>query len=148
RVDGTMVEVVRLNKDVAARVVGVIKVLSNIDIAQRNIVQEGHFSSTAPGRRVDYRVSFTPSMYGQKLVIRVLDLENAPRFMHELEMPGWMYNQVKKVSRQDAGMVLVCGPTGSGKTTTLYSVLRDIDTRQRNVITIEDPVEYQIDGVT
>ena len=148
RVDGTMVDVVRVNKTVALRLIGVVKVLSEIDIAQRNKIQEGHFSSMVPGRRVDYRVSFTPSMYGQKLVLRVLDLANAPRFMSELHLPTWMYNTIRRVSRQDAGMVLVCGPTGSGKTTTLYSVLRDIDTHQRNVITIEDPVEYQIEGCT
>ncbi len=148
RVDGTMVDVVRVKKTVALRLVGVVKVLGEIDIAQRNIIQEGHFSSNVPGRRVDYRVSFTPSMYGQKLVLRVLDLANAPRFMGELHLPTWMYETIRKTARQDAGMVLVCGPTGSGKTTTLYSVLRDIDAQQRNVITIEDPVEYQIDGCT
>ncbi len=148
RVDGTMVDTVRLKKTVALRLIGVVKVLSDIDIANKKIVQEGHFSSSVPGRRVDYRVSFTPSMYGQKLVIRVLDLANAPRFMSELQMPTWMYDTTRRVSKQDAGMVLVCGPTGSGKTTTLYAVLRDVDAQQRNVITIEDPVEYQIDGVT
>ncbi len=148
RVDGTMVDAVRLRKDLAAKLVGVVKVLANIDIAQKSVIQEGHFGSQASGRRIDYRVSFTPSMHGQKLVVRVLDLNNAPRFIHELNLPAWMQETIRKVSRQDAGMVLVCGPTGSGKTTTLYAVLRDIDVRQRNVITIEDPVEYQIDGVT
>lgn len=148
RVDGTMVDAVRIRKDLAAKLVGVVKVLSNIDIAQRSVIQEGHFGSRAGSRRIDYRVSFTPSMHGQKLVIRVLDLNNAPRFIHELALPAWMQETIRRVSRQDAGMVLVCGPTGSGKTTTLYAVLRDVDVRQRNVITIEDPVEYQIDGVT
>lgn len=148
RVDGTMVDVVRIQKSVALRLLGVVKVLAEIDISQRNIIQEGHFSSNVPGRRVDYRVSFTPSMFGQKLVLRILDLANAPRFMSELHLPSWMYDTIRRVSRQDAGMVLVCGPTGSGKTTTLYSVLRDIDAAQRNVITIEDPVEYQIEGCT
>lgn len=148
RVDGTMVDVASLPKTVAGKLTGVVKVLSEIDIAQRNIVQEGHFSTEVPDRRVDYRVSFTPSMHGQKLVIRVLDLSNAPRYLHELNLPPWMFNQIRKISRQDAGMVLACGPTGSGKTTTLYAVLRDIDVRQRNVITIEDPVEYEISGVT
>ena len=149
RVDGTMVDAVRLNRGIASKLVGVIKVLSDIDIAQRLIVQEGHFSAqVGVDRRIDYRVSFTPSMYGQKLVLRVLDLYNAPQFIHQLELPAWMMDRLRKLSRQDSGMLLVCGPTGSGKTTTLYTVLREIDVRQRNVITIEDPVEYHLDGVT
>ncbi|MCC6580912.1 MAG: Flp pilus assembly complex ATPase component TadA [Phycisphaeraceae bacterium] len=148
RVDGSMVEVVRTPGVLGIRLYGVVKVLGDIDIAQRGIVQEGHFSSRVPGRGVDYRVSFTPAMFGQKLVIRVLDSAGAPQHMDDLALPDWMLANVRKVSRQSSGMVLVCGPTGSGKTTTLYAVLRDIDVHQRNVITIEDPVEYQLDGVT
>jgi general secretion pathway protein E len=148
RIDGTMVEAMHLDRKTAHRLVGVTKILSDIDISQRAIVQEGHFSVQLSGRRIDYRVSFTPSVHGQKLVIRVLDLANAPRFLTELKMPEWMAIQIKRVSRQDAGMILVTGPTGSGKTTTLYTVLRDIDVSQRNVVTIEDPVEYQLPGVT
>ncbi len=148
RVDGTMVDAVTLPKPAAAKLVGVVKVLSDIDIAQRLIVQEGHFSTRLDGRRIDYRVSFTPSMYGQKLVLRILDLANAPQFIADLNLPPWMSEKVKRMSRQDSGMLLACGPTGSGKTTTLYAVLREIDARQRNVITIEDPVEYHLDGVT
>lgn len=148
RVDGTMVDAVTLPKAAAARLIGVVKVLSDIDIAQRLIVQEGHFSARLDGRRIDYRVSFTPSMFGQKLVLRVLDLANAPQFITDLNLPAWMAEKVKRISRQDSGMLLACGPTGSGKTTSLYAVLRDIDARQRNVITIEDPVEYHLEGVT
>lgn len=148
RVDGTMVDAVTLPKAVAAKLIGVVKVLSDIDIAQRLIVQEGHFSTKLDGRRIDYRVSFTPSMFGQKLVLRILDLANAPQYITDLNLPGWMGDKVKRIGRQDSGMLLACGPTGSGKTTTLYAVLREIDARQRNVITIEDPVEYHMEGVT
>ncbi len=148
RVDGTMVDAVTLPKAIAAKLIGVVKVLSDIDIAQRLIVQEGHFSTKLDGRRIDYRVSFTPSMFGQKLVLRILDLANAPQFITDLNLPGWMGDKVKRIGRQDSGMLLACGPTGSGKTTTLYAVLREIDARQRNVITIEDPVEYHLEGVT
>ncbi len=148
RVDGTMVDTVTLPKAAAAKLIGVVKVLSDIDIAQRLIVQEGHFSTRLDSRRIDYRVSFTPSMYGQKLVLRILDLANAPQFIADLNLPPWMGEKVKRLSRQDSGMLLACGPTGSGKTTTLYAVLREIDARQRNVITIEDPVEYHLEGVT
>ncbi len=149
RVDGGMVEAAHIDKKSAALLNGVVKILCDIDVGIRqNIIQEGHFSVGLPDRRVDYRVSFTPSMYGQKLVIRVLDLANAPKYLNDLEMPDWMLQAIRRVARQDAGMILVAGPTGSGKTTTLYTVLRDIDVQTRNVVTIEDPVEYQISGVT
>jgi general secretion pathway protein E len=148
RVDGTMVDLVKLDKVVAAKLNSMIKVLSDIDIAQRSIVQEGHFSSRLPDRRVDYRVSFAPSVYGQKMVVRILDAKGAPMRIEQLRLPGWMKEQVIRATEMDTGVMLVCGPTGSGKTTTLYSVLRTLDVGQRNVITIEDPVEIQIPGVT
>ncbi|MEO7155906.1 MAG: ATPase, T2SS/T4P/T4SS family, partial [Vicinamibacterales bacterium] len=148
RVDGSMVEVVRLPKEMGIRVQSLVKVMSDIDIAQRNIVQEGHFSSRVPDRRVDYRVSFAPSMFGQKLVIRILDTANTPYHVWDLQMPQWMFETIQAAMKQDSGMFLVCGPTGSGKTSTLYAVIRDIDVGERNVVTIEDPVEIQLDGVT
>ena len=148
RVDGMMVSVLQLAEQISQRLLRVVKVLCDIDIAQSNIVQEGHFSANVPGRRVDFRVSLTPSVYGQKLVLRVLDLASVPQFLREMKLPAPMQNQMSQIAHQDSGMVLLCGPTGSGKTTTLYALLREIDVSVRNVITIEDPVEYQIDGVT
>ncbi len=148
RIDGAMVEVAQLDTEATRRLMSLVKVLADIDITKRAEVQEGHFSAQASDRHIDYRVSFTPSMFGQKLVLRVLDPLNAPQLLRDLHLPEWMYNAIRDVSRQDTGMLLCCGPTGSGKTTTIYSVLRQIDARMRNVITIEDPVEYQIDGVT
>lgn len=148
RVDGTMVDTVRLPKDTGVRVLSLVKILSDIDIAQRNIVQEGHFSSRVPDRRVDYRVSFAPAMFGQKLVVRILDTANTPYHVWDLQLPQWMYETITAAMKQDSGMFLVCGPTGSGKTSTLYAVIRDIDVGERNVVTIEDPVEIQLDGVT
>jgi len=148
RVDGTMVDAVRVAGDLGRRLFGSVKVLADIDIAQRGVVQEGHFSALLGQRHVDYRVSFTPAMYGQKLVLRVLDPGSAPQHMTDLQLPDWMHARIQQTSLQSSGMVLVCGPTGSGKTTTLYAVLRDVDRRARNVVTIEDPVEYQLDGVT
>lgn len=148
RIDGAMVEIAELDADAARRLYSLIKVLCDIDITKKAIVQEGHFSVNAPGRRIDYRISFTPAMFGQKLVIRVLDPENAPQKLRDLELPGWMYNKIRDTAKQDTGMLLVCGPTGSGKTTTLYAVLRQIDASLRNVLTIEDPVEYEVAGVT
>ena len=97
---------------------------------------------------MDYRISFAPAMFGQKCVIRILDTANTPYHVWDLQLPEWMLNEVQKACKADSGMMLVCGPTGSGKTSTLYAVIRDIDVSERNVVTIEDPVEIQLDGVT
>jgi general secretion pathway protein E len=99
-------------------------------------------------RRVDYRVSFAPALHGQKLVIRILDTANAPLRIADLQLPAWMYEELGSAIRHDSGMVLVAGPTGSGKTTSLYALIRSIETNRRNVVTIEDPVEIQIEDVT
>jgi type II secretory ATPase GspE/PulE/Tfp pilus assembly ATPase PilB-like protein len=154
RIDGNMVDVARLPGPFAARIVSLVKVLCDIDIAHRNVIQEGRFSSRVPGlapgtqRTVDYRVSFAPSVHGQKLVIRILDAFLGPLRASDLSLPGSMLGDVAAAIRQDSGMVLVCGPTGSGKTTTLYSLIRSIDVKSRNVVTIEDPVEIQVAGIT
>ena len=148
RVDGFLVNLAKLPPAIGNRVEQAVKVLCNLDTSQHRIVQEGHFSTSTNDRRVDYRVSFTPSVNGQNMVIRVLDASIAPSSLNRLGMPRYMYEKVRKISRQDSGLLMVCGPTGSGKTTTLYAVLREIDREQRNVITIEDPVEFQIEGVT
>ncbi len=148
RVDGTMVWICELPRKVADLFQGVIKTVCQMQAAARDAVQEGHFSCRFPDRRVEYRVSFTPSVHGQKMVIRVLDQRGVPTAIDDLGMLPYMTERIKRVTRLDAGMLLVCGPTGSGKTTTLYNCLREIDRDARNVVTIEDPVEYQIDGVT
>jgi general secretion pathway protein E len=139
---------VKLSKETGIKLTSMVKILCDIDIAQRNIIQEGNFSARVPDRRVDYRVSFAPAMYGQKLVIRILDTAGTPLHIDDMGLPKQMAADLKKAIENEAGMVLVCGPTGSGKTTTLYATVRDLDTAQRNVVTIEDPVEIQIDGVT
>ncbi len=148
RIDGAMVEVSPVDTGMYKRLSSLVKVLGDIDIAKKGIVQEGHFSVKVPDRRIDYRISFTPSMFGQKLVIRVLDPMNAPQHLSDLWLPDWMYQRIRDLTRQNTGMLLNCGPTGSGKTTTLYAALRQIDSSQRNVITIEDPIEYELPGVT
>ncbi len=158
RVDGVMVAIVKLDAQLGVRVNALVKILSDIDIAQRNIIQEGHFAAQAPtiaggqlkpqGHRIDYRVSFAPTMHGQKLVIRVLDATNAPLTIDNLELPDWMHKALSTAIQQESGMVLVCGPTGSGKTTSLYALIRSIDVAQLNVMTIEDPVEIELPGVT
>jgi type II secretory ATPase GspE/PulE/Tfp pilus assembly ATPase PilB-like protein len=155
RCDGVLIDAARFPMQVGVKFAAMSKVIGDVDIAQRDSIQEGNFSSRVPSdkdpngfRRVDYRLSFAPTTFGQKLVIRVLDTENSPLKLQDLNLPNWMARQIAEAIAQDAGMVLVAGPTGSGKTTTLYSLLRSIDYSQRNVMTIEDPVEIQLDGIT
>ncbi len=148
RVDGVMISMAQLEADVGKRLLNVAKVLCELDITQKVMIQEGHFGARVVARSIDYRVSFTPVMRGQKLVVRVLDLANAPSRVRDLMMPEWMEKIIRKTIRRDAGMILTAGPTGSGKTTTLYAIIREINANERNIITIEDPVEYHIPGVT
>ncbi len=149
RVDGTMVSAVEFSPSIFRRILGIVKILCQIETSQKNQVQDGHFSiSIGDDLRVDYRVSLTPSIHGQKMVIRVLDSSNSPSRLHELGLKPWMYEKIRTLATRDAGLILACGPTGSGKTTTLYTCLREIDVNQRNAITIEDPVEYYLEGCT
>jgi len=155
RLDGVLVDACTLPHQTGVRLASLVKVLGEIDLAMRDSIQEGSFSSRVPSgkdvggfRRVDYRVSFAPAVFGQKLVLRVLDTANAPSKINDLGLPLFMGKALAEAISQDAGMVLVAGPTGSGKTSTLYSLIRSIDSSQRNVVTIEDPVEIQLDGVT
>jgi type II secretory ATPase GspE/PulE/Tfp pilus assembly ATPase PilB-like protein len=148
RVDGVMVHILDVHRALGIRLQRIVKVLTHIDITQGHAIQEGHFSIDVPDRRIHYRVSFTPALHGQKLVIRVLDISNSPQRIADLGLPAWMEREIRAVVNRDTGMLLACGPTGSGKTSTLYTLLRAIDRNTRNVITIEDPVEYEIEGVT
>ena len=154
RVDGQMVSVVDLPNAVGELLNGLVKTACQMRPTGREAVLDGHFSvkfpssPIGPARRVDYRVSFTPSVHGQKLVIRVLDMRDAPKSLLELGLPPYQNDRIRRVCQQDSGLLMVCGPTGSGKTTTLYCALREIDRERRNVITIEDPVEYNLEQVT
>jgi type II secretory ATPase GspE/PulE/Tfp pilus assembly ATPase PilB-like protein len=148
RVDGAMVWIIDLPLRVGELIYGLVKTAAQMRLAARDSIQEGHFSLQFPDRRVEYRVSFTPSVHGQKLVLRVLDSRGTPTSLDELGLAGYMIDRIKRCCSQDHGMLLVCGPTGSGKTTTLYNALRQIDRQSLNVITIEDPVEYHLEGVT
>ncbi|MHC4765546.1 MAG: ATPase, T2SS/T4P/T4SS family, partial [Planctomycetota bacterium] len=148
RVDGYMISAVELSMAIYLRLLGMVKILCQVDTSRKNVVQDGHFSVAVKGRRVDYRVSLTPAMHGQKLVVRVLDSANAPSRLHELGLVPWMYEKIRAIATRDAGLLLACGQTGCGKTTSLYSCIREIDVSQRNAITIEDPVEYYLEGCT
>lgn len=148
RIDGDMVPIIELNKRVGELVFGVIKAACHMHVAGRDAVQDGHFSSIFSERKVEYRISFTPSMFGQKLVVRVLDQKGSPGSLADLGMAHYMLDRIKQVCNQDSGLLLSVGPTGSGKTTTLYNALREIDRQTSNVVTIEDPVEYQLSNTT
>jgi general secretion pathway protein E len=153
RVDGLMVDVARMPPVTGAKLSTVVKVLCQIDIAQRKSIQEGSFAARVPDgngkfRRIDYRVSFAPAVLGQKLVVRILDASAAPSKLADLNMPRAMAERVAQTLRRDSGMILVAGPTGSGKTTTLYTLLRSLDLARLNVVTIEDPVEVHLEGAT
>jgi general secretion pathway protein E len=142
-----MVDLAKLPRPSGIKLAQLVKVLSDIDIAKSNIVQEGSFACRVPDRRVDYRVSFTPGLYGQKLVIRILDAANAPQFLWDLGLSEEHFQLLDRLTRRNEGLMLVCGPTGSGKSSTLYAMLRSIDHQERNVVTIEDPVEIRLDGI-
>ena len=147
RVDGKMLPIVLLPKPIGRSILGVVKVLAEMDIAGRSTVQDGSFSVNIR-RRVDCRVAIAPTMHGEKLVIRILDTAGVPKELHELGLPAAMLRQIRAVCHLDSGMMIVSGPTGSGKTTTLYTALRSIDTRTRNVVTIENPIEYHLRGIS
>jgi type II secretory ATPase GspE/PulE/Tfp pilus assembly ATPase PilB-like protein len=148
RVDGEMAPIIELPKRVGELTLGLVKGACQMQVAGRDAVQDGNFSAIFPDRRVEYRISFTPTMHGQKLVIRCLDPRGNPTSLLDLGLAGYMFDRIRKVCEQDSGLILTCGPTGSGKTTTLYNCIREMDRQTRNVITIEDPVEYQLSGVT
>ena len=148
RVDGQMVDITDLPNAVGETAMGVIKTACQFQPTGKETVLDGHMSARFQGRRIDYRISFTPSMHGQKLVVRILDARDAPKSLGEVDLPHYMYERTKRMCQQDAGMLVVCGPTGSGKTTTLYNALREIDRTTKNVVTIEDPIEYHLEGVT
>jgi general secretion pathway protein E len=146
RVDGEMAPIIELPARVGELAYGVIKSACHMQMAGKDAVQDGHFSCVFPDRRVEYRISFTPSMHGQKLVTRVLDAAGSPQALSDLGLSDPMLERLGKLCEQESGLILTCGPTGSGKTTTLYNALRSMDRQSRNVVTIEDPVEYQLSG--
>ncbi len=148
RVDGQMVTVEEIPLAVCGAVIGIVHGACGMPSAGRDAVLDGSFALSYGGERVDCRASLTPTVHGQKLVVRFLDGRHGPRSLSDLEMPGYMEERVRKACGKDAGLVLSCGPTGSGKTTTLHNALREINRETRNVVTIEDPVEQHLDGVT
>ena len=148
RVDGLMIDPIRVERAIHERIVRSVRTLCRLKEAGRADLVEGHFSASFKGDRVDYRASFAPTVHGTKLALRILDSHSAPQELDALGLHGWMSERLRDVSRRESGLVLACGPTGCGKTTTLHACLREIDAARRNVVTIEDPVEYEIERCT
>lgn len=147
RIDGILQEKILLPKGVHNALVSRIKILAVLKIDERRLPQDGRFSYTYENRTVDLRVSIIPTVFGEKVVLRLLPKSTAAPSLLELGLRGNSLKNLELQLMRPHGIILVCGPTGSGKTTTLYSVLSKICTSKVNILTIEDPVEYQIHGV-
>jgi type IV pilus assembly protein PilB len=147
RVDGQMYEALRPRRDMHPALVSRIKVMGKMDIAEHNRPQDGRFQVTVEGREVDFRISTLPTVLGEKIVLRILDKENLTFSLDLLGFPPDMLKQLKQLLAKPYGLLLVTGPTGSGKTTTLYSALELIKNVHSNVVSVEDPVEYQVELV-
>jgi len=128
-------------------IVSRIKVMSNLNIAEHRLPQDGRFKVKISGREIDFRVSVLPSSLGEKVAIRILDKFQAMLDIEKLGFGEDIISKLKNVAKTPHGMILVCGPTGSGKTTTLYSLLKLVDAPEKNIVTVEDPVEYQLEGI-
>ena len=147
RVDGVLREVLRSRRAVAPLVVSRIKVMSRLDIAEKRLPQDGRISLRIAGRAVDVRVSTMPSGHGERVVLRLLDKQAGRLDLGSLGMDGETRKTVDQLIHRPHGILLVTGPTGSGKTTTLYAALERINDNTRNIMTVEDPIEYYIDGI-
>ena len=144
RVDGVLHEVMTQRRDLHAAIVSRIKVMAGLDIGERRRPQEGRIHVVADGREIDLRVSSLPTILGEKVVLRILDQSRSIVTLPQLGFKDRPLEVFRRMLSQPYGMILVTGPTGSGKTTTLYSALAEISTIAKNIITIEDPVEYQL----
>src|SRR4029434_9689218 len=154
RIDGVLQPAMRpIAKEFHSPIISRIKVMAELDIAEKRVPQDGRFGMRMPGKTIDFRVSIMPSVYGEDAVIRILDKESISEKFRtlSLDVVGFGESDLKKFRRyikEPYGMVLVTGPTGSGKTTTLYGAIMEIRNSEDKIITIEDPVEYQLAGIT
>jgi type IV pilus assembly protein PilB len=147
RIDGILQEQESPPKMMHDAIVSRIKVISNLDIAERRLPQDGRFKAKVLNREVDFRVSVLPSSLGEKVVLRILDKSAVTLDIERLGFDEFSLKLLKEAATRPHGMILVCGPTGCGKTTTLYSILHLIHTPDKNIVTVEDPVEFQLNGI-
>ncbi len=148
RVDGALHEIIKLPKRNQNAIIARLKIIANLNITESRVPLDGRFKVKFEGKEIDFRVSSLPTTFGQKFVLRVLDKGNLSIGLDKLGFSAEPLRIFKEAVTKPFGMLLVTGPTGSGKSTTLYSVLNQLNTPEKNIITIEDPVEYQLEGVT
>ncbi|MDT8998745.1 GspE/PulE family protein [Paucibacter sp. APW11] len=148
RIDGVLQTQTQADKRIAAALSQRLKLMAGLDIAEKRLPQDGRFSLRLRDKTIDVRLSTLPGQYGESVVMRLLGQGNAMRRLDQIGMPADMLARFREILSQHSGMVLVTGPTGSGKTTTLYAALAEIDAEQHKIITVEDPVEYRLPGLT
>ncbi len=147
RIDGMLVKNADLDKKVVSLIVSRIKVISNLDISEKRIPQDGRTQIKIAGETLDVRVSILPTFYGERVVMRILMQSSQIPDIHDLGFNESVIGDIKKILRSAHGIILVTGPTGSGKTTSLHSFLREVESPEKNLITVEDPVEYKSDRI-
>jgi len=148
RIDGVMYPAEPFDKPTGDAIVNIFKVLCAMDITEKRRSQDGSFGALLEEREIDFRVASQGTRHGEKLSMRILDQANSVSSLAELGMRKQMEDQLRKIIAQPHGLLLVCGPTGAGKSTTLYAALNELDVYEKNIITIEDPVEYKMNNVT
>ncbi|MFQ5731764.1 MAG: GspE/PulE family protein [Planctomycetaceae bacterium] len=147
RIDGALTSVAPFDRKLGSSVINIFKVLSALDIADKRRSQDGSFRAEVDHRRMDFRVATQGTQHGEKLSLRILDPAHSLATLSAVGLRQALQDKLRDCIHKPHGLLLVCGPSGAGKTTTLYAALREIDTVQKNVITVEDPVEYKLDGV-
>ncbi len=148
RVDGVLNTSIELPKNVIEALVARIKILSEMKLDEKRKPQDGRFSARAEGRKIDFRVSTFPTYFGEKVVMRILDQDKGVQKLDKLDFQPDQLAMLKKALGRPHGLILISGPTGSGKTTTLYSMLMELDRDTQNVLSLEDPIEYNMDGIS
>ena len=147
RVDGVLQEVLEIQRGIAPLVISRVKVMAKLDIAEKRIPQDGRIALRVGGHNIDVRVSTLPSNHGERIVLRILDKQSAQLDLSLLGMPAETMHIISKMIAEPHGILLVTGPTGSGKTTSLYAMLTKLNQVSRNILTIEDPIEYDLPGI-
>ena len=147
RIDGELVAAESPPKALQLAITSRIKILAGLNIAERRVPQDGRFRIKVIGKEVDLRISILPTAHGEKIVIRILDKAALTGSIDQMGMDEETLGKFKKAIDAPHGMILVTGPTGSGKTTTLYSVLQELNSPQYNIVTVEDPIEYELTGI-
>lgn len=147
RIDGVLRTILQPNKKLAALLISRIKVMARLDIAEKRIPQDGRISLRIGRRNIDVRVSTLPSIYGERAVLRLLDKNSLQLSLNNLGMTAADKQDLENLIQLPHGIILVTGPTGSGKSTTLYAILSALNTPGRNILTVEDPVEYELEGI-